>query len=58
MATLNVSIQAPGRRHDPAEDALAAMDLYLQYCHYDPALMAYDDLVEFYSSQLAVFKSS
>lgn len=39
-------------RHDPAEDAIAALDLYLKYCHYDPALMQYDDLVEYYASQL------
>jgi len=39
-------------RHDPAEDAIAAMDLYLQYCHYDPDLMGYDDLVEYYASQM------
>ena len=39
-------------RHDPAEDAFAAMDLYLKYCHYDPDLMEYDDLVEYYASQM------
>ena len=41
-------------RHDPAEDAIAALDLYLKYCHYDPALMEYDDLVEYYESQIII----
>lgn len=45
-------------RHDPAEDAIAAMDLYLQYCHYDPDLMGYDDLVEYYASQMLGGESS
>jgi RNA exonuclease 4 len=48
---LNRKIQVESR-HDPAEDAIAAMDLYLEYCHYDPNLMEYDDLVEYYASQI------
>jgi hypothetical protein len=48
---LNRKIQRENR-HDPAEDAIATMDLYLQYCHYDPELMEYDDLVEYYASQM------
>jgi hypothetical protein len=50
---LNRRIQAESR-HDPAEDAIAAMDLYLQFCHFDPDLMGYDDLVEYYASQIVV----
>jgi hypothetical protein len=44
-------IQAAAR-HDPREDAVAALDLYLRYCHYDVGGMAYDDLVEHYASGL------
>lgn len=50
-AKLGRVIQAAAR-HDPAEDAVAALDLYLQYCHFDPDLMGYEDLVELYASQL------
>lgn len=33
-------------RHDPLEDAVAALELYLRYCHYDTETMGYEDLVE------------
>jgi len=39
-------------RHDSMEDALATLDLYLQFCHYDEAMMEYDDLVEYHTSQM------
>lgn len=39
-------------RHDSREDALATLDLYLKYCHYDETGMDYDDLVELYLSQI------
>lgn len=39
-------------RHDSMEDALATLDLYLQFCHYDETLMGYDDLVEYHTSQM------
>jgi DNA polymerase III epsilon subunit-like protein len=38
--------------HDPMEDACATMELYMKYCHYDESLMEYDDLVEYYLSQI------
>jgi hypothetical protein len=38
--------------HDPCEDAQATLDLYIKYCHYDESLMEYDDLVEYYMSQM------
>lgn len=38
--------------HDPCEDAQATLDLYVKYCHYDESLMGYDDLVEYYMSQM------
>ena len=41
-------------RHDPEEDAVAALDLYLKYCHYDPSLMGYEDLVEYYAAEMLV----
>lgn len=40
------------KRHDPKEDALAALELYLEFCHFDPSLMDYDDLVEYYASEM------
>jgi hypothetical protein len=47
---LGRAIQAGGRgrgaRHDPAEDAAAALDLYLRCCHFDRARMPFEDLVE------------
>jgi DNA polymerase III epsilon subunit-like protein len=39
-------------KHDAREDALATLELYLKYCHYDEKGMDYDDLVEFYLSQI------
>lgn len=39
-------------RHDSMEDALATLDLYLQFCHYDESLMEYDDLVEYHTYQM------
>lgn len=39
-------------RHDPQEDAVAALDLYLRFAHFDPDLMGYDDLVEHYAAGL------
>jgi len=48
---LGRQIQARAR-HDPWEDAVAALDLYLEYCHFDPALMCYDDLVEYYATEV------
>jgi hypothetical protein len=45
-----IQVRAGGRgrgaRHDPAEDAAAALDLYLECCHYDRARMSFEDLVE------------
>lgn len=41
-----------GARHDSMEDALATLDLYLQYCHYDETLMEYEDLVEYHTYQM------
>lgn len=38
--------------HNPHEDAVAALDLYLKYCHYDTALMSYEDLVEHWAAEL------
>eukprot|EP00890_Picochlorum_soloecismus_P002244 jgi/Picsp_1/301/NSC_00300-R1_rna exonuclease len=39
-------------KHDSREDALATLDLYLKYCHYDETRMDYEDLVEFYLSRI------
>lgn len=41
-----------GPRHNSMEDALATLDLYLSFCHYDETLMEYDDLVEYHTSQM------
>ncbi|GAB4816923.1 hypothetical protein N2152v2_003969 [Parachlorella kessleri] len=49
-------IQEAGRRHDPREDALAALDLYVQHVHLDPSSMGYEDLVEHHLAQ--ILKSS
>lgn len=49
---LGRSIQVDGRRHDPYEDAVAALDLYLKYVHFDEERMEYDDLVEHYTRQI------
>lgn len=54
---LGRKIQAQSR-HDPCEDAVAALDLYLMFCHYDRALMSYDDLVESYSQDIIVDANS
>ena len=47
---LNRVIQS--EKHDAREDALATLELYLKYCHFDENSMDYDDLVEFYLSQI------
>lgn len=39
-------------KHDAREDALATLELYLKYCHFEESSMDYDDLVEFYLSQI------
>lgn len=51
MLKLGREIQSQNR-HDSKEDALATLDLYVQYCHYDESLMDYDDLVEYHMSQM------
>jgi hypothetical protein len=45
-------IQKRGQRHDPYEDAVAALDLYLQCVHYNRDVMGYEDLVQLYAQQL------
>mgnify|MGYP006983416217 CR=1 FL=1 len=34
------------------EDALAALDLYVQHVHLDPSSMGYEDLVEHHLAQI------
>ena len=56
---LNRDIQLKSQRlHDPREDALASLDLYLTFCHFDTSLMTYDDLVEHLTAQVLEFRQS
>lgn len=50
---LNRDIQLKTQKlHDPREDALAALDLYLTFCHFDTSLMSYEDLVEHLAAEV------
>lgn len=40
------------RRHDPREDAAAALDLYLSHVHFAAESMDYEDLVEHFAAQI------
>lgn len=54
---LNRNIQLKSQRlHDPREDALASLDLYLTFCHFDTSLMTYEDLVEHLTAQVLEFR--
>lgn len=49
---LGREIQVCGQRHDPYEDAVAALELYVKYVHFDKERMSYNDLVEMYTQNI------
>ena len=49
---LGRSIQQRNGRHCAKEDAVACVELYMKYCHFEQQYMNYDDLVEYYVSQM------
>jgi len=51
LVTYNTLIDVYGKT-GAWEDAVAALDVYLEYCHFDPALMCYDDLVDYYATEV------